>query len=182
MQTPVAGELLVSEPYLGDPNFDRTVVLIVNSKNGHLGFVLNRISDVTLGEVLDIQNGDEVPIYIGGPVAPDTLHFLHCRPDLVEEGEKVTEDVYWGGNFEQLKGVIENGLFNPTEFRFFIGYSGWSPHQLYGELKHESWFTTSSDRDLIFETEPEELWEEVLRRMGGKYSILVNSPEDPQWN
>ena len=182
MKTPKKGSLLVSEPYLEDPNFGRSVVLIVNSQSGHTGLILNKSTDVKLGEIIGIPNAEEIPVFMGGPVAPDTLHFLHCRPDLIEGGEHVCDNIYWGGNFEQVKTLIEENTINTEEFRFFIGYSGWSPHQLFGELKMESWFITDASKEYVFDNDNEMLWEKVLKSMGGKYEILVNSPKDPQWN
>src|ERR1700757_4931760 len=97
------GSLLISEPYLGDPNFERTVILICeNNDSGTVGFVLNKPSILTLDSVLfDIQDFKEM-LYVGGPVSQDSLHFIYRNNQQVEDSVEIGENLYWGGNFEQL--------------------------------------------------------------------------------
>ena len=97
------GNLLISEPFLGDPNFERSVVLICEHYNsyGSFGLVLNQTSNLVLADVLEENVYPDVPLFIGGPVQQNTLHFVHRRPDLIDGDQELLRGVFWGGNFEQ---------------------------------------------------------------------------------
>lgn len=182
-QKPEKGSLLISEPYLPDPNFERTVVyLCEHNEEGSFGFVLNKISLVPLEDLIeDIVNYEE-NVLVGGPVEQNTLHFIH-RADFLEDGIEVKNGIYWGGNFEQLTALINSGQINKQDFRFFVGYSGWGAGQLNKELEEDSWIVAANTTpDLIFDTNPDDLWREVLKKMGGRYNLYSNYPIDPRLN
>lgn len=182
-QKPQRGSLLISEPYLPDPNFDRTVVyLCEHNAEGSFGFVLNKASQVNVEDLLqDVKNFDET-VYIGGPVEQNTLHFLH-RADYLEGGIEVQKNVFWGGNYEQLLALIDTGSIDRSDFRFFIGYSGWGEGQLELELEENTWIVANNvTAELIFDTDPEDLWRQVLKMMGGRYNLYSNYPIDPRLN
>ncbi len=183
MTKPEKGILLIANPFLKDPNFVRTVVLICDhEEGGSFGLSLNRRLDMRLKDILPDATDSELPVYLGGPVQPDTLHFIHQYPDLLPGSIEILPDVFWGGNFESLKIHLKNGSFDPKKIKFFIGYSGWSGGQLDMELKEDSWLTVKSTASLILKTEPGEVWKESLREMGGEYEMLINYPLDPQLN
>jgi putative transcriptional regulator len=177
------GRLLLSEPYLADPNFERTVILLTeHNEEGSVGFILNKPSETLLSEVMEDLKGLDAPIYIGGPVQQDTLHFIHHHSDL-EDAIELEHGIYWGGNFEQLISLVETGQFSLSEIKFFLGYSGWSPDQLDDELKLNSWIV--SDRvsnELIFETIPDQMWKKAMQELGGRFSVYSNYPADPRMN
>jgi len=177
------GILLIANPFLKDPNFSRTVIFVCEHvTEGTFGFVLNKRFPKTLNELLPDINTINFPVYQGGPVQADTLHFLHQYPDLISGGEEVSEGIYWGGNFESLLIHLKNNDLNPGRIRFFIGYSGWTEGQLDDELKEESWLTASATRKLIFNTNPEDTWKDSLIHLGGNYKMMINFPLDPQMN
>lgn len=180
----VAGKLLISEPFLFDPNFKRSVVLLTEHEDqGDVGFILNKpLEDVTISTVLDIQTPQEVPLYMGGPVQQDTLHFIHREPELLPDSREVMPGLYWGGNFERVRLLLERGELPLETVRFFVGYSGWGRQQLAQELHDKSWIVTSTSIDDIFNPDVDRLWREVLIRLGGKFRIYANSPENPQYN
>lgn len=181
--TPTAGRLLISEPFLPDPNFSRSVVFLTEHQDaGSVGFVLNRPMDISLAEVMEFEVPVPIPLYMGGPVQQETLHILHRHPGLGEEGLEVMDGIYWGANFEALKTMITNNELDPADFRFFLGYSGWGEGQLENELSHNSWIVTEASQEIVFSKDSESMWKEVMKAMGGKFSILANSPEDPQMN
>ncbi|ELR71476.1 hypothetical protein C900_02539 [Fulvivirga imtechensis AK7] len=182
-QKPEKGSLLISEPFLPDPNFERTVVLLCeHSSEGSFGFVLNKVSAVTLEEIMEDVNSFNEPVYIGGPVQQDTLHFIH-RANYLEGGVEVSPGLYWGGNFEQLMILIDTKQIKAEDFRFFIGYSGWGAGQLEDELKTDSWIVANhATPDLVFEEDGENLWRAVLKQLGGRYNIYSNYPTDPRLN
>ena len=100
--TPEKGRLLISEPFLPDPNFERTVVLLCeHNVEGSFGFVLNKPGIVKVDEVMDELKNFNHDIFIGGPVQQDTLHFIH-RNKEIEGGAAVMQDICWGGNFENV--------------------------------------------------------------------------------
>lgn len=177
------GRLLLSEPYLADPNFERTVILLTeHNEEGSVGFILNKPSEARLSEVMEDLKTLDAPIYIGGPVQQDTLHFIHRHADL-EDAIELDKGIYWGGNFEQLISMVDTGQFSLSEIKFFLGYSGWSPDQLDDELKLNSWIV--SDRisnELIFETLPDQMWKKAMQELGGRFSVYSNYPADPRMN
>ncbi len=183
MIEPGPGILLIADPFLKDPNFLRTVVLLCeHQEQGSFGLVLNKQIEQTLGELINDLEGFNYPVYYGGPVQMNTLHFLHQYPDLIPDAAKVSKDIFWGGNFESLTALIKNNEIDETRIKFFVGYSGWGDGQLSGEMEEKSWLTVSATQRLVFDTPHDEIWKESLRHLGGKYEELVNYPIDPQLN
>ncbi len=183
MTEPIPGLLLISDPFLKDPNFMRTVILLCeHQEEGSFGFVLNRPYDQPLGELISDLEGTTIPVYYGGPVQLDTVHFLHKRPDLIEGGFEVTDGIYWGGDFEEVVTLIKGGKLKATDIRFYIGYSGWGEGQLENELKEKSWITREGSKQLVFHKEADLIWREALKDLGGEYSQMTNYPIDPQLN
>lgn len=183
MIQPTPGILLIADPFLKDPNFMRTVVILCEHQDqGSFGFVLNKQFEQTLDElVVDLQ-GFPIPVYCGGPVQLDTIHFLHQYPDLIPDAVQVEEGIYWGGNFESLTALIKAKSIDLSKVKFFIGYSGWGNGQLNDELEEKTWLTVEATRKLIFDTPHTQVWKDSLLHMGGDYEMLVNYPIDPQLN
>lgn len=181
---PKKGDLLISEPYLADPNFERTVVFICeHDENGTFGFVLNRGASVKLSDLLDDVESLQGEVFIGGPVQKDTLHFLHRRADKVKNTSQVIADVHWGGDFDALLDGLHIKTIDYRDVRFFVGYSGWSPGQLMDEMKAKSWIVFSGTTpEMIFEWDNQQLWKQCLQSMGGKYRLISNYPKDPRLN
>lgn len=181
---PEKGKILISEPFMIDPSFKRTIVLLCEHDNseGTLGFILNKPTDLTINQLVEDLPEFEAPVFYGGPVQLNTLQFVHRAGDIIEGSIKIKDGLYWGGSFEILKLLIESGHVHPSDFRFFIGYSGWSASQLENEMKVKSWIVTSSKVEDIFSDEPDKLWRDTLKGMGKKFSILASFPEDPSVN
>ncbi|UAY51653.1 YqgE/AlgH family protein [Ferruginibacter albus] len=183
MIQPAAGILLIADPFLKDPNFMRTVVFLCEHQTeGTFGFVLNKLVDQTLDELLADFDGFTIPVYYGGPVQMDTLHFLHQYPEEIPGGSEVMKGVFWGGDFDILSSLIRNKAIDLNKIRFFIGYSGWSNGQLDDEMKEKTWLTTTATRRLIFHENPDEVWKDSLKHLGGDYEMMINFPIDPQLN
>lgn len=180
---PQKGGLLLSEPYLPDPNFERTTILLTeHNEEGSVGFILNKPSEIRVGEVMDDFKAFHSRVFIGGPVQQDTLHFIHRIPSLADSME-IIPGIFWGGNFDQLMSLIDNQQLGASDIKFFLGYSGWSNGQLEEELKADSWIV--SDRvseELIFETEPEVMWKKAMQELGGRFTVYSNYPADPRMN
>ena len=180
---PEKGCILISEPYLPDPNFQRTVVqLCEHNADGTFGFVMNKESNVKLKDLMDVEMDENPDVYIGGPVQKDTLHFLHTSTSF-HDGVEIAKGLYWGGNFEKLVSMIQMDEVKIADFRFFVGYSGWGEGQLVGEIDENSWIVAEGLTGAkLLQTHPDELWKELLESMGGKYSMFSKYPEDPRLN
>ncbi|MGB0166512.1 MAG: YqgE/AlgH family protein [Luteibaculum sp.] len=181
---PSAGKILISEPFLNDPFFKRTVILLCKheSEEGTFGLVLNRFLDVELSEVLNDFPSFGGRVGLGGPVEPSSMFFLHTRGDLITDSVQVFDNIRLGGDFERVKELIDLGLISEKEIRFFIGYSGWSKNQLDNELKEKSWLVTETSSKAIMEATDKHLWEQALKDLGKRFSMLANFPEDPSLN
>jgi putative transcriptional regulator len=183
MIQPGPGILLIADPFLKDPHFLRTVVLLCEHKDeGSFGFVLNKKMEQTLDRVMNDFEGFELPVYYGGPVQTDSIHFIHQYPDLIPDAVAVTSDIYWGGNFETATTLIKNNSINLNKIKFFIGYSGWGNGQLKNELNEKTWLTVDAVKNVVFNTQPTEVWKASLQHLGGDYEMLINFPLDPQLN
>ncbi len=183
MKTVRSGSILISEPFLGDPNFERTVVLICrHDEEGTFGLVLNRKSNLKLSDVLDIEQGNgDMELNIGGPMQYNTLHYIH-QLEALQESIPLGKSVFWGGDYDQLQEMLAAGQIEPDEIRFFLGYSGWSPGQLEEEIERDSWIINNTYTDRLFDLDQDKLWREILKQMGGKYKVLANYPIDPSLN
>ncbi|WP_423147218.1 YqgE/AlgH family protein [Rubrolithibacter danxiaensis] len=181
---PQIGSLLLSEPFMLDPNFKRSVVLLTeHNEQGTIGYVLNHRSDYILKDVVSDFGEAEFTVYIGGPVANDTLHFIHRCYDRMNSGTEISNGIYWGGNFETLKLLIENRMVTEDEIKFFVGYSGWGDSQLQDELEQNSWLVTNTfNTSYVFVNDDENLWKDVVLGLGPKYAHIANFPENPLWN
>lgn len=183
MQTLTQGTLLIADPFLKDPNFMRSVIFICEHQpEGSFGFVLNRVYEYKLDELVVGAEGLELPVYIGGPVQMDTIHFLHQYPDLIPGGHQVINGVYWGGNFEKAIELIRSGEIELSNIRFYVGYSGWGDGQLEEELKEKTWLTIEANRNIVFHEPTEETWKEAIKMLGGDYEMMINFPIDPRLN
>ncbi len=183
MVDPGPGILLIAEPFLKDPNFIRTVVLLCDHQDeGSLGFVINREFRHTLDELMNDAEELKLPVFYGGPVQMDTIHFLHQYPDKIPGSFPIQEGIYWGGDFEMAIDLLRKGEIDKNKIRFFIGYSGWGGGQLNDELKEKSWLTATATRKLVFHKNIDDIWKDALKHLGGDYEQLKNYPIDPQLN
>lgn len=177
------GQLLLDGGKLRGSYFHRTVVLICqHDAEGAFGLVLNRPSGNKVGEMIaeDLPaslKGDE--LYVGGPVQPAALSYLHSDTFLLESN--VIPNLHMGHSLEALVELGES--FSPTQqVRTFAGYAGWSPGQLEGEMERDAWLTHPASLDLVFYPDPTKLWAHVLRQKGWQYRLMGDAPEDLSWN
>lgn len=176
---PKKGRLLVAEPsILNDDSFNRAIILLTeHTQNNSVGFILNKPLQYNLKDLLPEINCF-FNIYQGGPVEQDNLYFVHRIPELLDDSIEVANGIFWGGNFKQLKKLLNEGLIEKSDIRFFLGYSGWDKEQLQTELKTKSWFVTENNFENIFSNNEENLWKNKLLEKGGKYKLWANAPED----
>jgi putative transcriptional regulator len=167
-----------------DTNFNRSVVLLTEcNAEGTVGFVLNKPLEIRLQDVLPEDLGDfDAPLYFGGPVEPDTLHYVHALGDRIDGAMEVVPGVFWGGSFEALKVILANGGVKKNHIRFYVGYSGWGSGQLEMEMKERSWIKTSLSREQVFSPKANLLWKQIMNGLGGRYKQMANYPLSPSLN
>jgi putative transcriptional regulator len=176
------GQLLIATPALADPNFWRTVVLVVeHSEDGALGLVLNRPSEARVGEAvpqLQALVDAQEAVFVGGPVQPSGVIVLARFEDPADSPLVAFADVGLIG-----VGAGEDPLdVDVLAARAFVGHSGWGPGQLDAELARGDWITEPATWEDAFSERPLELWREVLARKGGRYALLARIPTDPSVN
>ena len=180
---PTKGSLLISEPFMDDPYFKRTVVLLCeHNEEGSFGFVLNRYVDVDINDIISDIPKIETRISVGGPVRNENLFYLHRLGDQVEGSTEILKGIYIGGHFDILKEKIANRVIDAADVRFFLGYAGWSENQLEEELKSKSWLVVPGEGTDIMDTRNDNLWSEVLRDKGDSFSHFANFPKNPSLN
>jgi putative transcriptional regulator len=183
------GQLLLDSGQLGGSFFQRTVVLICkHDAEGAFGLVLNRTLGKTAGELIVADLPDklkESPLFLGGPVQPGALSYLHTDAFTPDAGISISDidgnvfpNLNLGHSLDELVEIGES-FSEAKKVRLFAGYAGWSPGQLENEMKRKSWLTFPASLELVFETPPDQLWQKVLHRKGGwKNKLLSQMPED----
>jgi putative transcriptional regulator len=181
-ETSLRGRLLIASPALVDPNFARTVVLITeHGPEGAMGVVLNRPSEIEVGDVAPelapiVVDGE--PVFIGGPVQPQALVVLAEFSDSRAAAWIIAEDVGFVAaetEYGDLTDVVRRG-------RVYAGYSGWDAGQLEGELAEEAWIVEPPMPAELFPDDPLALWQDVLARKGGQFALIAKMPDDPSLN
>ena len=181
--SPTKGKVLIAEPFLEGRYFKRSLVLLAEyNEDGAVGFVLNKPINLTVDEVLINIAHFDGDVFIGGPVKSDRVYYLHTIPELIPQSIHIYDNLYWGGDFGVLKELIEQKLVLPDQVRFFAGYSGWTAGQLDDEIKEDSWLVSQLDVKDVMNSNNEKLWEQSLRKMGGRYKMWSNFPENPGLN
>jgi putative transcriptional regulator len=172
----LAPGLLLAMPQLGDPNFHRSVILMIeHGESGSMGLVVNRGAALTLGELARGQSLDistermTQAVYVGGPVEPQRGFVLHDAVEL-QEKHPVLPGLYLSVTLDALGPLLLNPL---PRLRFCLGYAGWGPRQLEGEIAAGSWLFTEATADSVLGLEPAKLWDTTLRGMGVDPAMLV---------
>ncbi len=177
------GQLLIAEPFMKDENFQRSVVLLCQQDDdGSIGILVNKEIEHDISFFLEDFSGLNIPVFDGGPVGKDHVHFLHQYPELISGGEHIIDNIYWGGDYEAAVKHIKNRSINQTRIRFYLGYSGWGKNQLRKEMKHKSWMCTEATSKLVFQTDPTLIWKNAVKKLGDEFLPMINYPLDPSFN
>ena len=180
--TPQKGRIIISEPFLHGNYFSRSTVLLVDySTNGAVGFILNKPFETKIKELMTILPDYSPEVFAGGPVGNDNLFYIHTLGGMIRVSIRVKDELYCGGDFDELKLAIATGKAKPDQVKFFVGYSGWSPGQLDDEIAENSWLVIESDVKLIMKSN-QNFWLESVKNAGGYYEMWQNFPEDPNSN
>ena len=188
MSENLKGQILIAGKKLRDPNFFKTVVLMVeHSSEGAMGLVVNRPSSVTVAHALSehfkLPETDDV-VYVGGPVEPAALFVLHNAPELDEDAAPVLPGLFVGSSpdvFETVVRSVAEGNGH-LKFRIFSGCAGWAPDQLETEMSRGDWYLYPANVDLILQDDPYDVWDQVLQKVYEINRILPHSTTDPEWN
>jgi putative transcriptional regulator len=177
------GRLLLDNGSLRGSFFQRTVVLVCqHDAEGAFGLVLNRATGSDVGDMIVADLPDALkkyPLYLGGPVQPSALSFLHS--DAFIPDANVLPNLSLSHSLDSLVEIGES-LSPSLKIRLFAGYAGWSAGQLEDEMKRKAWLTHPASLELVFDTATEQLWQKILRQKGGKYRLLAQAPEDLSLN
>lgn len=180
---PEKGKILISEPFLPDTFFNRSIIFLTDhTTEGSVGFILNKKLDIKVKDAISGFDSTDDYLNMGGPVAPDTLHYLHTAGELIPDSVTVDGNIFWGGNIEVIKSLLAFGKLDKSRIRFFLGYSGWSAGQLDRELNEDSWVIAQIRSDIVMGNRGNDTWKMVLRSLKNKYRIWADFPESPDMN
>ena len=180
----LAGNLLLSAPFLNDADFMRSVILLCEHEvQGSFGFVINKPSILNLGDLVQELSFLDCEVFVGGPVEQNTLHFIYFGPQVVPGSKALAKGIWWGGDFSVLVQLLKSKQLEITQVRFFIGYSGWGEGQLESELREDTWVIYSGTTSFeVFENSSDQIWRQLMKGMGGEFEIQANYPIDPRLN
>lgn len=178
------GTVLIADPFLKDTNFMRSVIFLCDHQDeeGSFGFVINNKCDKNIGELFADLDGCDFPVYFGGPVQMNALHFLHRCPGLITSGVEISDGIFWGAEFSEVIDLIGKKRLSRNQIKFFLGYSGWAVKQLETEISEKTWLLTEGNKRLVFHHEDKEVWKDALKQLGGEFEQLIHYPIDPQLN
>ena len=181
---PEKGKLLVSNPFLDEDFFRRSLVYICQyNKEGSFGFVINNLISINLHELDESFPDFETQISLGGPMEVNSLYFIHTLGDKINNSVLVSENIYLGGDFKQLTALMNEDKSISKYVRFFIGYSGWASEQLEKELETNSWIVANlSSKGMLFESKSKQTWKRFMYDLGGKFKVMSKFPIDPTDN
>ncbi len=180
---PSRGKILISEPFLCDDIFSRSVILIVDhTSEGSMGLVMNKQLPVLVNEVInEFKYLDDIPLYKGGPIGIDTLFYLH-KFDNIPGALNISKGLYLNGDFSAIKKRIFQEEDIKSKIRFFIGYSGWDESQLKHEIEENTWIIGKEDYNVLLSIDSESMWKETLSKQGRKYETWSRFPLIPLMN
>ena len=181
---PARGKVLISEPFLCDHMFGRSVILLVDhTQDGTMGLVMNKPLPLFLNDLLsEIDCREDIPIYKGGPISTDTLFYLHTL-ETIADSLPIANGFYLNGDFAAIKQFMAEGNSIKGKIRFFLGYSGWESGQLKQEIEENTWVVVKADiPSLMDEKASKNLWKDALGKLGGKYEMWSRFPQIPTLN
>jgi putative transcriptional regulator len=180
---PEKGKILISEPFLPDTFFNRSIVYLTeHTPQGSVGFILNKKLDLQVSAAIEGFETWNEYLSMGGPVAPDTLHYLHSLGNLIPNSIHIEGNIFWGGDIDVIRDLISNRRINENQIRFFLGYSGWSAGQLERELKENSWVIAKVSSAIVLNNNSDDIWKKVLRSFKNKYRMWADFPDSPEMN
>lgn len=180
---PSRGKILISEPFLRDAIFGRSVILLIDhTKEGSMGLVVNKQLPYLVNDIItEFKYIDEIPLYKGGPVATDTLFYLHTLGEI-PGAITISKGLYLNGDFNEIKKYILQGNKVSEHIRFFIGYSGWENEQLNNEIRENTWLVSEEKASYLMKDNTKDMWKQALEKLGSKYEAWSRFPQVPTLN
>jgi len=179
---PKSGRILLAEPFMNDDHFSRSVIYLCDhNEDGSYGFILNNLLNLKLNEIITDKNLPNLDVFYGGPVHATSLFYIHQMGDTLENSIPLENNIYTGGDFNQIIEFLNLGILDEKKIKFFLGYSGWSKNQLKDEIKAHSWIVSDIESEKVF-VKNDDLWKNVLEKKGGKYKAIANFPLNPSDN
>ena len=180
---PSRGRILISEPFLRDATFGRSVILLVDhTDEGSMGLVINKQLPLFLNDIImEFKYLDEIPLYKGGPIATDTLFYLHTLSDI-PGSISISKGLYLNGDFDEIKKYILQVNKISECIRFFLGYSGWDSEQLNNEIRENTWLVSEEEKSYLMKNNIKDMWRTALEKLGSKYETWSRFPQVPTLN
>ena len=180
---PSRGKILISEPFLRDATFGRSVILLIDhTDEGTMGLIINKPLPIFVNDIIkEFKYIDDIPLYKGGPVATDTLFYLHTLADI-PGAIPISKGLYLNGDFDEIKKYILQGNKVDRYIRFFLGYSGWESEQLSTELKENTWLVSKEENAYLMNGDTKDMWKQALEKLGSKYETWSRFPQVPTFN
>ena len=180
---PSRGKILISEPFLRDATFGRSVILLIDhTDEGTMGLIINKPLPIFVNDIIkEFKYIDDIPLYKGGPVATDTLFYLHTLANI-SGAIPVSKGLYLNGDFDEIKKYILQGNKVDQHIRFFLGYSGWESEQLSTELKENTWLVSKEENAYLMNGDTKDMWKQALEKLGSKYEAWSRFPRVPTFN
>lgn len=180
---PSRGKILISEPFLRDATFGRAVILLIDhTEEGSMGLVINKQLPIFVNDIInEFKYLEEIPLYKGGPVATDTLFYLHTLADI-PGSISICKGLYLNGDFNEIKKYILQGNKIDDHIRFFLGYSGWESEQLTMEIRENTWLISKEEPTYLMSKDTKGMWKQALEKLGSKYETWSRFPIVPTFN
>ena len=180
---PSRGKILISEPFLRDATFGRSVVLLIDhTEEGSMGLIINKQLPIFVNDIIkEFKYIENIPLYKGGPIATDTLFYLHTLADI-PGAIPISKGLYLNGDFDEIKKYILQGNKVVRYIRFFLGYSGWESEQLSTELKENTWLVSKEENAYLMNGDTKDMWKQALEKLGSKYETWSRFPQVPTFN
>ncbi len=180
---PGKGKLILSEPFLDDFYFGRSVVLLIeHDQDGSFGLIMNKPVPEKFNDLIKGFPDFDARVYLGGPVQPDHVFVLHTIGNEINGSLEVLDGLFWGGDLETIREKIRTGSVRPGQIRFYMGYAGWEPNQLNMELERNSWVVTNATSRKILATHHASMWSRFVSQLGSPYDLWKQFPVNPEMN
>jgi len=178
-----AGTLLVSQPNDTKKSIlDRWIFMLAqHDKEGSIGFILNKPSAYRLSDIVPNIQSDFV-LHFGGDIEKDNLYFIHNVPHLIGGSQEIAEGIYWGGDFDTVVELIDNGVITKDNIKFFLGYSAWGGLKLQSEITQNSWRILKKDFSKAFQNLKSTFWNKKVLEIKNNAQFWENAPKDPRCN
>ena len=184
--TPHMGSLLISEPMMEDNYFSRSAILVLDEpeEGGHFGLILNKPTEMTLNDLMpEWEEGKRVPIFCGGPVDLQRMFLLHTLGEKLGSNIEVLPGIYVGADLDKIIDYIEEGGEVDGNLRFFLGYCGWSPGQLAGEIEGKTWAVNALPQcNNLLKGEGNSYWSREVKDLGEDFRGWLLVPTNPSLN